>query len=73
MSNNSLLSPEARLEQDERFQAFLTQLINVSRLYPREKYLYQLMTGVPFKDLETALMMTVVEYAQAVNDNLKEI
>lgn len=59
----------ARLEYDLRFQNFLSKLVNVSSLQPRELYLYPLMDKVVFKDFETAIGGTIADFAQASNDN----
>ena len=59
----------ARAEYDLRFQAFLTNVMNISNLQPREHYLYRLMDRVAFKDLETAMMETIVDFTQISNDN----
>lgn len=54
---------------DQRLHRFLRRIKAVSRLVPREKYLYPIMDGVPFKDLETALMMAIIAFKEATNDN----
>ncbi len=56
-------------EMDLRFQNFLTEFTKVSLMQPRERYLYPIMRGVPFSDLETALMMAGIDYAKAANEN----
>ncbi len=59
-----------RTEYDLRLQTFLTRLINISNLSPRDKYLYPLMDKVVFKDLETAMTATIQDFAiEASNDN----
>ncbi len=61
-------NPDA-LEYDIRFQSFLMKITNISNLYPREKYLYPLMDKVIFKDFETAMSSTIIDFADVSNDN----
>lgn len=64
------LKPEDRDEYDKRFQNFLFKFVEIARYQPRRKYLYPIMEGVPFKDLEVALDMAVIERAKRkANDN----
>ena len=49
-----MISKVKKMEYDVRFRTFLRQIIGVSRMKPKEKYLYSLMDSVPFKDLESA-------------------
>lgn len=58
-----------KTKYDLRFKKFLRRINDISKLEPREKYLYCIMDGVPFKDLEIALIMAKIEYNKAVNDN----
>jgi hypothetical protein len=59
-----------KVEYDLRFQAFLTKVMNISNLYPRDQHLYPLMDKVAFKDLETAMIATIQDFAaEASNDN----
>jgi hypothetical protein len=58
-----------KIQYDMRFRAFLRQIISVSRLKPKERYIYKVMDGVPFKDLETALLMAKIDYGEGKNDN----
>ncbi len=61
-----------KMEYDLRFQAFLTKIVNISNLYPRDQHLYPLMDKVVFKDLETAMISTIEDFATEVsNDNKK--
>ena len=60
-----------KTQYDTRFRTFLRQIIGISRMKPREKYLYPLMDGVPFKDLETAIAMANMNYENVTNDNEK--
>lgn len=52
-----------------RYNRFIRDIKVVSRMNPKEHYLYRIMDGVPFKDLETALMMAKDEYGIGINDN----
>lgn len=55
---------------DARFQKFLKQIIEVAGYAPRRTYIYPIMDGIPFKDLEVALDMAVLErMAEKANDN----
>lgn len=58
-----------KVEYDRRFRMFLKQIISVSRMNPKETYLYPLMDCVPFKDLETAILMAHIDHGIAINDN----
>lgn len=60
-----------KTEYDLRFAHFLEQIISVGKMKPREKYLYPIMNGVPFQDLEVALMMAQAAFSHATNDNKK--
>lgn len=64
-----MISEVKKMEYDMRFRSFLRQMIGVSRMKPKDKYLYKLMDGVPFKDLETAILMANIDYGIATNDN----
>lgn len=64
-----MISEVKKMEYDMRFRTFLRQIIGVSRMKPKERYLYSLMDGVPFKDLETAILMKNIDYGVAMNDN----
>lgn len=56
-------------EYDRRFRTFIREIMVISRMNPKEQYLYRIMNGVPFKDLETAIMMAHIDYGMATNDN----
>lgn len=56
-------------QYDMRFRDFIRQIMQVRRMQPREKYLYPLMDGVPFRDLETAILMVKIDYDIVANDN----
>jgi hypothetical protein len=59
-----------RAEYDLRFQSFLTKIVNIGSLHPRDQHLYPLMDKVVFKDLETAMNTTIEDFANnACNDN----
>lgn len=64
-----MISQVKNMEYDMRFRTFLRQIIGVARMKPKEKYLYPIMDGVPFKDLETAILMANIDYGIATNDN----
>jgi hypothetical protein len=64
-----MISEVKKMEYEVRFRAFLRQIIAVSRMKPREKYIYSLMDSVPFKDLETAILMKNIDFGAAKNDN----
>jgi hypothetical protein len=70
-----MMSEDMKKQYDFRFRHFIREIIVVSRMKPKEKFLYRIMDGVPFKDLETALMMAKIDYGQkmdeTVNDNNK--
>ncbi len=64
------MKPEEKSLYDLRFQTFLFKIVDVAKYSPREKYLYPIMNGVPFRDLEVALDMAVQELAKRkANDN----
>ncbi len=67
-----MTSEVKKMEYNMRFRSFLRQIIGVSRMKPREKYLYPIMDGVPFKDLETSILMANIDYGIATNDNESE-
>ena len=59
-----------KTEYDLRFQSFLNKIMNISNLYLRDQNLYPLMDKVAFKDLETAMIATIQDFAaDASNDN----
>ncbi|NQW47027.1 MAG: hypothetical protein HQ464_04570 [Planctomycetes bacterium] len=64
------LTPGDEEAYDKRFQAFLSNVVEVARYAPRRKYLYPIMQGVPFQDMEVALDIAMLERAKRkVNDN----
>lgn len=68
-----MMTNDKKKGYEVRFRLFLNGIATVNRMKPKEKYLYRLMDGVPFKDLETAIMMAKIDYGQkmdeTVNDN----
>ncbi len=52
-----------------RYRSFVKKLSNIKRMMPKEKYLFPLMDGVPFKDLEVAIILCEMAYDEATNDN----
>ena len=46
---------------DVRLYKFLRGIISVSAMGPKGKYLHPMMDSVPFKDLETAILMAHIE------------
>lgn len=66
------LKPEDKDYYDKRFQSFLSKMIDIAKFQPKEKYLYPIMEGVPFKDLEATLELAALERAKRkANDNSK--
>lgn len=64
------MKPECRDAYDRRFQTFLSKIVEVAGYTPRCKYLYPLMKGVPFSDLEVALDIAIAARAKnKSNDN----
>lgn len=70
-----MISEDMKLCYDVRFRHFIREITVVSRMKPKEKFIYRIMDGVPFKDLETAILMAKIDYdekmADIVNDNKK--
>lgn len=66
-----MISEVKKMEYNMRFRSFLRQIVGVSRMKPKEKYLYRIMDGVPFKDLETAILMANIDFDESINDNKK--
>ena len=54
---------------DARFVAFLRKVSAVASYEPRSRYLYPLMDGVPFCDLDVALDLALLNRAAEANDN----
>lgn len=57
-----MISGNQKNDYDARFKLFLSQIIDVSKMAPKEHYLFSLMDSVPFKDLETAILMKHLDY-----------
>lgn len=64
----SILSLDEKEALDARFQKFMSRLLMVAKYAPMEKYLYPIMQGVPFRDMEVAIDMAMIEKSKA-NDN----
>lgn len=64
---------DMKKQYELRFRLFIREITVVSRMKPKEKFLYRIMDGVPFKDLETAIMMAKIDFDKQVdkagNDN----
>ena len=58
---------------DSLFSRFTQDLVDVSFLEPREKYLYPIMRGVPFQDFHVALQMVLHGKRKIINDNRKAL
>ncbi len=52
---------QRKQDYQTRLNAFLSQIQYVQALAPKEDHLYAIMDTVPFRDLETALMMATLE------------
>lgn len=59
---------EEKISMDARFRSFMVKMLTVARYAPKEQYLYPIMSGVPFRDLEVALDLALLERSKA-NDN----
>ncbi len=70
-----MMTEDMKKRYDLRFRHFIREINVVSRMNPKEKFLYRIMDGVPFKDLETAILMAKIDYdpknLEVVNDNDK--
>ncbi len=55
-------------EYDTRFLHVLNDLHDIANFSPREQYLYPLMDKVIFKDFETALEGTIIDFETPEND-----
>ena len=64
-----MMSADKKTHYEIRFRAFLREIIGVSRMKPKQEYLHSLMDSVPFKDLETAILMKNIDYGIAKNNN----
>lgn len=66
------MKPEERETYERRFQAFLFKIIDVAKFKPKERHIYPIMDGVPFRDLEVSLDMALLERKKLMsNDNQK--
>jgi len=64
-----MTSDSQKTNYDIRYRRFIKEINKVSKMKPKGDYLYKLMDTVPFKDLETAILMAQIDYEEAVNDN----
>jgi hypothetical protein len=60
--------PDQKKHYEQRYQSFLIKITQAGQYTPRARYLYPLMDGVPFKDLEVALDMLAIAHKKT-NDN----
>lgn len=68
-----MISEETRKSYERRFRRFIREISIVNRMKPKERYIYRIMDGVPFKDLETALMMAKIDFrTDTANENKRE-
>lgn len=67
-----MMSEDLKKQYDVRFRRFIREITVVSRMNPKEKFIYSIMDGVPFKDLETAILMAKIDYGVAVGNNENE-
>lgn len=64
------MKPEEQETYEKRFQTFLFKIIDVAKFKPKERYIYPIMDGVPFRDLEVSLDMALLERKKRMsNDN----
>lgn len=63
-----MITENIKKRYDARFRHFVREIIVVSRMNPKEKFLYRIMDGVPFKDLETAILMAKIDYDEKMAD-----
>lgn len=66
------MSNDMKKQYDVRFRIFMRDLTMVSRMKPKEKFLYPIMDGVPFKDLETAILMAKIDYTRKIDDTVND-
>ena len=68
-----MMSEDMKKRYDIRFRHFIREITVVSRMNPKEQFIYRIMDGVPFKDLETAVLMAKIDYeallTERSNDN----
>src|SRR5690606_31300112 len=57
--------PEEKERLEKKFHTFLFKLIDVAKYSPKERYLFPIMEGVPFRGLEVALDMAMIERSKA--------
>lgn len=54
---------------ESRLETFLSRIAHVQTMSPKRAELHEIMDTVPFRDLETALMMATMEYGQDAAGN----
>jgi len=67
-----MMSEDIKKRYDTRFRIFIREITGVSKMKPKEKFLYRIMDGVPFKDLETAILMAKIDYGQKIEDTVND-
>ncbi len=63
-----MMTEDIKKQYDVRFRRFIREITVVSRMNPKEKFIYRIMDGVPFKDLETAILMAKIDCDITKND-----
>jgi hypothetical protein len=53
---------ESKGDYQQRLEKFIADMERVSRLHPREEYLYPILDTPVFSDLQTALMMAELNH-----------
>jgi hypothetical protein len=67
-----MMSEDMKKQYDVRFRHFIREITAVSRMNPKEQYLYRIMDGVPFKDLETAIVMMKIDHGKKMGDTIND-
>ena len=67
-----MMSADKKSQYEMRFRLFIRQIISVNRIKPKERYLYRIMDGVPFKDLETAILMAKIDNGEAIDESAND-
>lgn len=67
-----MMSEDMKKRYDVRFRYFIREITVISRMKPKEKYLYRIMDGVPFKDLETAILMAKIDHKEKIEDTVND-
>ena len=63
-----MMTEDMKKRYDVRFRRFIREITVVSRMNPQEQFIYRIMDCVPFKDLETAVMMAKIDYEALLTD-----